>query len=88
MNEVWNLDRIYNPFDDPAFASDMEQLKHLAKAFEAFPRDIGNIAPIDGLRQGIDYLEKLTVLLNKLACTQNTRRKAPPSCLSTRRCCV
>lgn len=58
MNEVWNLDRIYNPFDDPAFASDMELLNCLEKEFETFPRDIGNTAPIDGLRQGVDDLEK------------------------------
>ena len=74
MNEVWNLDRIYNTFEDPAFAADMAALKELAADFNAFAGTLGDIAPIDGLRLGIDYEEKLSQLLSKLALYASLRQ--------------
>ena len=56
MNEVWNLDRLYNTIDDPAFASDLAEMKALAEGFGAFSQELGDIDPIDGLRRGIDYV--------------------------------
>ena len=66
MNEVWNLSRIYDTFADPAFASDMDELKALAEGFGAFAQELDSLDPIDGLRRGIDYVEKISALANKL----------------------
>ncbi len=67
MNEVWNLDPIYKGFDDPAFEQDLDTLKQQAGAFTRFTADLGNGDPLDTLRQGIDFEEKITLLVNKLA---------------------
>ena len=74
MNEVWNLDRIYRTFEDPAFDADLAQLKALAEEFEAFSQTLGDIAPIDGLRLGIDFVEKISALVNKLGLYASLRQ--------------
>ncbi len=76
MKEVWNLDRIYRTFEDPAFAADLAELKALAEGFGAFSATLGDIAPIDGLRQGIDYVEKISALVNKLGLYASLRQSA------------
>ena len=66
MNEVWNLDRIYRGYDDPAFGADMAQLRNLASEYNAFAAQLGDLDTLSGLRQGITWQEKLTFLAMKL----------------------
>jgi pepF/M3 family oligoendopeptidase len=62
MNEVWNLDRIYKGFDDPAYAADMAAMKQLVEDFTAFSKELDTMEPIEGLRKGVALQEKLTEL--------------------------
>ncbi len=67
MNEVWNLDRIYRGFEDPAFAADMAALGELAQQYNAFAAGLENMEALEGLRLGIEWEEKLMALVMKLA---------------------
>ena len=66
MNDVWNLDRIYKGFDDPAFAADMDTLRALVKQYNAFASGLESMEAHAGLRQGIELEEKLMQLFMKL----------------------
>ena len=74
MNKEWNLDRIYRTFEDPAFDADLTELKALAEGFGHFSAQLGDMAPIDGLRRGIDYVEKISWLVNKLGLYASLRQ--------------
>ena len=74
MNKEWNLDRIYRTFEDPAFDGDLAELKALAEGFGSFPAQLGDMTPIDGLRRGIDYVEKISALVNKLGLYASLRQ--------------
>jgi len=67
MNDVWQLDTIYRGFDDPAFAGELEQLQALVKQSDAFAAQLETAQPLEGLRTGIDLLERIALLANKLA---------------------
>ncbi len=67
MNEVWNLDRIYRGFDDPDFEADMAALRDCVRDYNAFVGQLPGLTPIEGLRQGIAWEEKITQLVMKLA---------------------
>ena len=60
MNEVWNLDRIYKGFDDPAYAADMAQMKQVVADFAAFAAELPNMEPLAGLRRGVELQEALS----------------------------
>ena len=62
MNDVWNLDRIYKGFDDPAYAADLEALKQLAADAGSLAEALPTIEPVEGLRRGIAIQEKLSDL--------------------------
>ena len=62
MNAVWNLDRIYKGFDDPAYAADMAAMKQLVEDFAAFSKELNTMEPIEGLRKGVAMQEKLMEL--------------------------
>ena len=66
MNEVWNLERIYTGFDDPAFTADMDALRTMVQQYNAFAAALDQLTALEGLKQGIDWEEKLTVLVMKL----------------------
>ena len=66
MNEVWNLDRIYHGFDDPAFAADFSALKEEIAAFAAFTENLGACEPLTGLREGIHMQENISKLANRM----------------------
>jgi len=66
MYDKWNLSPIYQGFDDPSFDSDLKALTELCGAFASFSTKLGELAPIDGLHQGIEYQEKLLDLGSKL----------------------
>ncbi len=67
MNEVWNLDPIYKGFDDPAFEADMAALRQCVTDYNAFAGTLESLAPLEGLRSGIAWEEKITQLVMKLA---------------------
>ncbi|MBQ7331212.1 MAG: M3 family oligoendopeptidase [Oscillospiraceae bacterium] len=60
MNEVWDLDRLYKGFDDPAFLQDMNKLKNLVVDLTAFAGELETMEPLEGLRRGIDLQEQLS----------------------------
>ena len=63
MNEVWNLDPIYKGFDDPAFEADMDALRNSVADYNAFAATLADLAPLEGLRSGIAWEEKITQLV-------------------------
>ena len=67
MKDVWNLDVIYQGFDDPAFAEDMEAMRETVNSFAAFADGLETMTTQEGLRGGIAVEEKLTELGRKLA---------------------
>ena len=67
MNEVWNLDPIYKGFDDAAFEADMNALRHYVADYNAFVAGLSGLAPINGLKQGIAWDEKISDLAYKMA---------------------
>ena len=76
MNERWNLEPIYKGFADPAFEQDLTALKEKAEAFSAFSASLSEVAPIEGLRKGIELQEQLMELVNKLAEYASLRQSA------------
>lgn len=75
MNEVWNLDPIYKGFDDPAFEQDLAKLDALSGEFTAFTRDLGGDA-LETLRRGIDFEERITKVMERLAGYASLRQSA------------
>ena len=67
MNEVWNLDPIYRGFDDPAYDRDMNELKETVAEFASWTGNLDTIDPLEGLKTGIAYQEKLMVVGGKVA---------------------
>lgn len=76
MNEVWNLDPIYREFEDPAFEGDLGELTALSSQFTAFTKGLETAQPVDALRQGIGYMERITSLGNRLAAFAMFRQAA------------
>ena len=75
MNEVWNLDPIYKGFDDPAFEQDLAKLDALSGEFTAFTRNLGGDA-LQTLRRGIDFEERITKVVERLAGYASLRQSA------------
>ena len=67
MNEVWNLNVIYQGFEDPAFEADLAKLKEKATAYAAFTAELAAKDPLEGLKTCITLEEEITLLANKLA---------------------
>ena len=67
MNEFWNLDPIYKGFDDPAFDADMAALRQAVAQYNDFAATLDNLAPVDGLKDGIAWEERIADLVMKLA---------------------
>ena len=76
MNERWNLDPIYKGFDDPAFATDMQELKELVPAIAAFAENLPNTEPLAGLTRGICLEERFAMLVSRLAGFASLRQAA------------
>ena len=62
MNYQWNLDRIYKGFEDPAYEADMQSLQNLVKEFTAFAETLSTVDPLEGLKTGVAFREKLSEL--------------------------
>ena len=67
MYNVWNLDPIYNGFEDPAFEADLNALTDLSREFAQFTGALDPAEPLEGLRQGIGYMERISDLTGKLS---------------------
>ena len=76
MNAFWNLTTIYTGFDDPCFDADMTALKEKVGAMAELAGSLATIAPIDGLRQGIELQEQVQSLVMKLAEYAQLRQSA------------
>ena len=76
MNEVWNLDKIYRGFEDPAFDQDLSALKDTVSNLELLSRALGDMQPDLALPQGIALLERIVELANKLAAYAMLRQAA------------
>ncbi len=66
MNYQWNLDPIYQGFDDPNFAADQSKLASLVKDLSAFAGELKDMEPLQGLKKGIALTEEMTELASKL----------------------
>ena len=66
MNEKWNLDRLYQGFDDPAFAADLAAVEEKVAALDAFAKTLDSAEPLEGLRTGIRLQEELEQIADKL----------------------
>ena len=62
MYDVWNLDRIYKGFDDPAYEADLQAMKQLVADFTAFTGELPDMEPVAGLRRGVELQEKMADL--------------------------
>ena len=67
MNEVWNLNVIYEGFEDPQYDKDLSLLKEKAAAYAAATGSLADAEPLDGLKPCIALEEEVTRLANKLA---------------------
>ena len=76
MNQVWNLNPIYQGFDDPAFESDMKSLQETVSQVEIFSEMLSQTDPLTGLKKSVDLQEKCVRLINKLAGYASLRQSA------------
>ena len=76
MNEVWNLNPIYQGFNDPAFAADMEAFRVGVEKIKDCAEKLTGMDPLEGLKQGIALQENLTVLAGKLFLYPSLRQSA------------
>ena len=67
MNEVWNLNVIYEGFEDPQYEKDLNLLKEKAAAYAAATGCLAETDPLEGLKSCIALEEEVTRLANKLA---------------------
>ena len=76
MNEVWNLDPIYQGFEDPSFEADLATLKEQVAAFGKFAAALADADPAAGLSGGIAQQEQIQKLAMKLAGYASLRQAA------------
>ena len=76
MNEVWNLDPIYQGFEDPSFEADLAAMKEQVAAFADFAAALADTDPAAGLSGGIAQQEKIQQLAMKLAGYASLRQAA------------
>ena len=76
MNEFWNLEPIYRDFDDPAFAQDLQKLQETIGQCNDFVQRLEEQEPLKALCTGIEMLETITQLANKLAGYASLRQAA------------
>ena len=80
MNEVWDLSRLYQGFDDPKLAADMEKMKQLVEDINAFAKTLPEADPLEGLREGIrlqEALEDATLVIFYASMRSATDAKDP-----------
>ena len=63
MNEVWNLNVIYQGFEDPQYEADLGKLKERASAYAAYTAALGEKAPAQALKDCILLEEEIVTLI-------------------------
>ena len=81
MNDVWNLDPIYEGFDDSAFGADMAALKELVEKIRTLAERLPEMESLQGLKQGIALQEQFSELVSKLAGYASLRQAASFACI-------
>ena len=76
LNDVWNLNPLYQGFDDPAFEADLTELKAKVSQFESFTQNLPNTDPAQGLKEGITLQEDIQFLAAKLVEYASLRQAA------------
>ena len=76
MNEVWDLEKIYHGFDDPAFETDLTALKEEIASYTELADNIAAMDPLEGLRVSTRMEEQVTQRLMKLAEYASLRQSA------------
>ena len=80
MNDVWDLSKLYQGFDDPKLAEDMEKLKQLVEQLDAFAKKLPEMEALEGLREGIrlqEALEDATLVIFYASLRSSTDAKDP-----------
>jgi oligoendopeptidase F len=76
MNDVWNLNTIYQAFDDPAFEVDFASAKEKIAQFAALTETLPAADPLEALRTGILLQEDIHALSQKLGMYASLRQYA------------
>ena len=77
MNTTWNLAPLYPDFSHPAFQADLEALRTaVQQQGPAFAAQLPSLTPEEGLKQGLQLLETVEALVNKLAGFASLRQAA------------
>ena len=67
MREVWNLDRLYAGFEDPAFARDLDTYEKTVDEFIRLADTLSAEQPLRGLKEAVRLLEQMALLGGKLS---------------------
>ena len=73
MNEVWDLSPLYKDFDD-AFEADLAALKEAIDAFGDYVKTLSEVEPVEGLREGVRYQERILDLADRLGAYPRLRQ--------------
>ena len=76
MNDIWNLNTVYNGFDDPRFEEDLATVQQKLVAFAALAEDLPQRTAIDALKESILLQEDISLLAQKLAMYASLRQYA------------
>lgn len=76
MNDVWNLNTIYEGFSDPRFEADLKAIEAAIADYTELAAGLSGMAPLEGLRQGIALEEKISALAGKLGLYSSLRQSA------------
>lgn len=76
MNERWNLDPIYQGFDDPNFEADLNTFQARCQELEQLTQNLEAMEPMDALRQSIELQERLVSVGYRLAGYASLRQSA------------
>ena len=76
MNDIWNLDPIYNGFEDPQFVADLAEEKEKIARFTELTGTLDGTAPLDALKTGIQLQEDISRLAEKLVLYASLRQSA------------
>ena len=76
MNDVWNLNNVYQAFDDPAFEADFTAAKEKIAQFAALTENLPAADPLEALHTGILLQEDIHALSQKLGMYASLRQYA------------
>ena len=76
MNDVWNLDAVYQGFEDPRFEADIAEVQHNIARFTTLTTSLGEKSPLVTLKEGILLQEEIHILAQKLVMYASLRQYA------------